>query len=305
MSTSPSLLDPQVLSRLQGLKIQVGHVVDGVLTGLHRSPRQGSSIDFAEHKAYSPGDDLRHLDWKVLARLDRASVRRYEDETQLSVFLLVDFSGSMGYASGAFSKARYASLLALSLAVLLQRQGDRVDLGLHQHGRLRIFPAGLGEEFVSDWAAQLEHETPQGVTALGSTLNEFLSSVRRRGLVLLFSDLFEPDESLVGHLKEVTTRGHSLGVFHVLDPDEIDFPFGDPTLFCSLEDTREVLTFPREIRREYLAEMGAFLTRLRSGLAAPRIVYETVRTDEPPHQPLLRFLSRRIGPGATARGGRP
>ena len=288
-----SVLDPEILAKLSGLKVQVARVVEGVLAGLHRSPRHGESVDFAEHKEYTAGDDPRHLDWRVLARSDRYYIKKYEAETNLKAMLALDFSGSMAYASGPFSKATYASLMAASLATILLRQGDSVGLIL-QGGTnpVHIPPAGRPEH-LTDIVQAIESTSPLGPTHLQQIARQHIESTGRRGMLALFSDLFDPDPGLLGGLKMLAAKGHEVLVFHVLDPDEIDFPFEDPAVFESMEDERSLLVFPRQLRAAYLSEMQSFLENTRRALAEGGLAYEPVRTDEPPHQPLLRQLSGR------------
>ncbi len=292
MRAPPSPLDPELLARLRGLAVQVQRVVEGVLAGLHRSARHGVSIEFVEHKEYSPGDDPRHLDWRALGRLDRYVVKKYEDETNLQATIAVDQSGSMGYGSGPFTKAGYANLLAASLAALLLRQGDAAGLSiLSDSAPSRVPPQSRGDQ-LSEIVGQLEAARPQGPTALRPAATRFIEHSRRRGVLVLLSDLFDDDRGLLPSLKMVAARGHQVMVFHVLDRDEIEFPFQEPARFESLEDERQLLAVPREVRAAYLEEMRRFLDSNRRALAGAGLRYELVRTDEPPHQALLRYLTR-------------
>jgi uncharacterized protein (DUF58 family) len=293
MEAGSSPLDPAVLARLKGLKVRVFRVVEGVLAGLHRSVRHGESVDFAEHKEYAPGDDPRHLDWRVLGRLDRYYIKKYEAECNLKATLAVDLSGSMSYASGPFSKASYAGLLAASLATLLLRQGDSVGLILLAGTRPAHLPPGGRPENLTDLVEAIEATEPSGPTTIREVASKYIEGAGRRGMLVLFSDLFDPDPEMLASLKMCAARGHEVVVFHILDPDEIEFPFEDPTIFESMEDDRFLLSFPREVRRSYLEEIKGFLDTTRRALSDGGIAYELVRTDEPPHQPLIRQLSGR------------
>jgi uncharacterized protein (DUF58 family) len=285
--------DPEVLARLKGLRLQMGRVVEGVWAGLHRSPRHGVSIDFAEHKSYTPGDDLRHMDWKVFGRLDRVCTKKYEEETNLQVTLVMDGSGSMEYSSGPFSKADYAGLLCASLAALLLHQGDAVGLMIQGGTQAVSIPPVGGTEHLPNLIAAIESSRPMGPTCIRRAVDRYMETSHRRGALVLFSDLFDPDPELVQMLKMVSVRRHEVFVFHVLDKDEVEFPFEDPTLFRSMEDERSLWTYPREVRDLYLKEMDRFLERIRKGLAEGGIWYEPSRTDEPPELPLLRCLLNR------------
>jgi uncharacterized protein (DUF58 family) len=293
MEPGRSPLDPEVLARLKGLTVQVHKVIEGVLAGLHRSARHGESVDFAEHKEYAPGDDPRHLDWRVLGRTDRYYIKKYEAERSLRATLALDLSGSMGYASGPFSKAEYAALLAASLATLLLRQGDSVGLLLLAGTRPAYIPPAGRPEHLGDLVEAIEAAGATGPTALREATSRYIEGAGRRGMLVLFSDLFDPDPDVLGGLRMVAARGHEVVVFQVLDKDELEFPFEDPHIFESMEDDRSVLAFPREVRRSYLEEMNGFLDGTRRALAEGNIAYDLARTDEPPHQPLLRHLSSR------------
>ena len=289
--TSP--LDPRVLVKLKGLKLQVQRVVEGVLAGLHRSARHGVSIEFAEHKQYSVGDDPKHLDWKVLGRLDRYAIKKYEDETNLQSMMALDFSGSMAYASGHFSKAAYASVLACSLAALVLRQGDSAGLIVLSGTHPCQIPPLSNSEQLTEIVTAIERAKPSGETVLREAASLFVQRTRRRGMLVLFSDLFDPDEEMLSSLKMLAARGHQVVVFHVLDQHELEFPFEDPAQFMGMENQASLLAYPREVKRAYLEEMQQFLVLTRRALTESGLVYELTRTDEPFHQPLLRLLSKR------------
>ena len=296
MQRPDSPLDPEVLGHLRGLQVQVQRVVEGILAGLHRSPRHGTSIEFAEHKSYSPGDDPRHLDWRVLGRLDRYAIKKYEDETHLQATFAVDHSGSMAYGSASLNKARYASILAASLATLVLRQGDAAGMLLSAGSHPCRIAARGRQEHLQDLVSALEKSQAQGPTHLREVALQYMEQSPKRGMLLLFSDLFDEDPEMLASLRMVAARGHQVVVFHVLDPDELDFPFEDPTLFQSMEDERRVLAFPAEIQRAYLEELAEFLAKTRRALAEGDMHYQLARIDEPPHQPLLRYLATRKAP---------
>jgi uncharacterized protein (DUF58 family) len=306
MSRERSPLDPDVLARLSGLQVEVARVVEGVLAGLHRAARHGVSTEFADHKAYSPGDDPRHLDWRVLGRLDRWVVKRFEDETALEALVAVDMSGSMGYGPDGRDKAGTATVLAASLASLLLRQGDGVGLLVLGGSAPADLPPSARPERLAELVAALAAARPAGPTRLVEVLERFVERVPRRGLLALCSDLFDPDPEVLTGLQMLAARGHQVLVFHVLHPDELTLPFDEPSLFESLEDDRRLLVAPREIRAAYLAELGRFLASTRRALAGRGLAYELCRTDEAPHEPLLRRLSRRraSAPEAARAGGR-
>lgn len=288
--TDAAALAPEVLARLAGLKVRVERVVEGVLAGIHRSARHGVSTEFVDHKAYSPGDDPRRLDWKVLARLDRVMVRRFLDETRLAAFLALDASGSMGYRGGAMAKLEYAKVLAGSLAALLLHQGDEVGLLASAASPVELVPSGRGEHLL-ELLGVLEALRPEGPTRLADLVERYLTRMNRRGMLLLFSDLFDADPAALQSLRLAAARGHSVRVFLVLDADEIDFPFEDPALFCCLEQERQLLTYPREVRDAYREEIRAFIEDCRRALGQAGATLELSRCDEPPDRVLRRALS--------------
>jgi len=294
-TTSPLLL-PDVLARLGTLTLKAKSVVEGVLTGLHRSPHHGASIEFSEHKEYTPGDDVRRIDWKALGRFDKVYVKVFEQETDLRGYLLVDTSASMSYRSPdvAWSKAEYASVLAASLAYLMVRQADSAGLVAFSEAPHTFVPPRATSAHLGHITTALEGIEAEGGTDVVRALDHLAEVARRRAIVLLFSDLFDPSPALLGRLKQLRSRRHEVAVFHVLDPWELTFPFADLTEFEDLEDpSRRVLADPRGMREAYLEEMAAFLEQVRRATAEVDADYHTVTTDMAPAHVLLRFLAGR------------
>lgn len=286
------VLDPQLLADLEGLALRAERVAEGVLAGLHRSLHKGESVDFTELKPYSPGDDLRRLDWRVLGRSDRYLVRQFEAETNLRLMLAVDFSASMSYASGALSKADYASLLAAALASIALRQGDAVGLCLLGGEGPPLLPPAGGQEHLQELARLLEGRRPAGPTRLAEAVDICRPHLGRRGLLVLCSDLFDFASDWRGALKLLAASGNQLMVFQVLDREELEFPFEDPALFESLEDERQLLVHPRSLRPAYLRELHAWFDGLRRELEGPGTVFEQAACDEAPQLPIIRALAR-------------
>ncbi|MHB8420423.1 MAG: DUF58 domain-containing protein [Myxococcales bacterium] len=295
----PSVLDPEALSRIANLHLRARTVVEGVLAGLHKSPHHGQSVEFAEHKEYSPGDEIRHIDWKAFGKFDKYYIKRFEHETNLRAYLVVDASASMGYASGPLSKLAYASTVAASLAVLLSRQQDAVGLCVAHGERVEFLPPRSSPAHASAIAERLAEVKPAGGTDLPALAQVLAEKAPRRALLLIFSDLFENggvgSEGL-RQLLQLRSRKDEIAVFHVLDPEELDFPFEDPTLFLSMEDERRLETNPLQLREGYLTAFGNFLQETRRLCQAQDVDYELLRTDEPLDRGLLRFLARREGP---------
>jgi len=280
-----SLLDPKILERLGGMVLRVRSRVEGTLWGIHRSPHHGQSVEFREHKAYAPGDDLRHLDWKAFGKFDKYYVKRFEEETELWAYLLLDCSGSMGYArEGAPSKLAYASRLVAGLTYLLLRQGDRVGLTLFAHDRREEVPPRSRAGHLAEILRVLEEARAEGTTDLSVALAHVSERVKRRSLIVLFSDLFDgsPDVPLL--LRRLRARGHEVAVFQILDPDEVEFPFEGPVMFESLESSSRVLCDTQAIRSAYLKEMQRFLETTERACVEADIEYHRVLTATPLEQ---------------------
>jgi uncharacterized protein (DUF58 family) len=287
-------LDPLALSRLKNLSLAARLVVEGYFAGMHRSPHRGYSIEFAEHREYTPGIDPRHIDWRVLGRRDKLYVKQYEEETSLRCYLLVDQSASMGYRSdGPLSKLEYASYLAASLAYLMAFQHDAVGLITFDSGVRDMVPPRQGPAHLRVLMERLERTTVGGETNISETFHELAERLKRRALVVVLSDLFDDAEPLVAALKHFRHKKHEVIVFQTLDQAELTFPFDDVTRIEDLENQREVASDPRAFRKAYLDELGAFLAAVRRGCLDARIDYALAPTNEPFDGFLGRFLSRR------------
>ena len=286
-----SPLDPELLARVEGLAVRCEKVARAVLAGMHASLRQGESVDFAEHKQYSHGDDIRHIDWRVYARSDRLTVKRFEAETNLKAMIAVDFSASMAYRSSGMSKADYAALLAATVANLLLRQQDAVGLLAGATDGITLIPPATGSEHLGDIVGVLERIACSGVTDLESLITRSISHLGKRDLLVVVSDLFDTDSNWMHALQNQAARGGQLLVLHVLDRNELEFPFEDPTLFEAMEKPDKLLVYPRQIRRFYLEQLKHWLGYVRQRLALPAVRYTMASTNEPPHVPLLAVLS--------------
>ena len=285
------LLNAEHLARLAGLQLRVQSVVEGTLTGLHRSPHHGGSIEFAEHKEYAPGDDLRHLDWKALGKFDRYYIKRFEHETDLKAYLLLDASGSMGYGRP-LSKLEYASTLLASLAYILLRQGDQPSLlGFSERVRTYVPPRSRSSHAL-ELVGAMEQLTAEGGTDLARAVEHLSEVMARRSLVVLVSDLFDGGDAGLGTVRHLRARGHHVVVFHLFHPDELEFPFTQLTNFQGMEEEREVLVDPGGVRRAYHKEMDKFRQRARLACQEGEVEYHQVTTDEPLDRVLLGFLRR-------------
>lgn len=287
------LLDSQTLARLQGVKLRARAVMEGVLSGLHKSPHQGQSVEFAEHKEYAPGDELRHLDWKAYGKFDKYYVKRYEHETNLRSVMVVDASASMGYRSGALSKLDVATTLAGALCYLLVRQQDAAGIALMTHGRFQDVPPRASAGHLNVLLDALENAQPNGGTNLISAADHLAEVLPRRSSVVVLSDFLDENQDALKRILALRQRKNDVAVFHLVDPAELTFPFDDPTLFLDMEGEGRIEVNPREIKESYLEEFGAFLGNVKSACAEADVDYELVRTDERLDEVLLRFLGKR------------
>jgi uncharacterized protein (DUF58 family) len=291
-------LDPVALSRLGTLTLKARTVVEGALSGLHRSPHHGSSVEFAEHKEYSPGDEIRHIDWKAYGKFDRYYVKRFEEETELTAYLVLDRSGSMSYTGDGLSKLEYAAYLAAALAYVLNRQSDRVALYAFGGEELYVPPRARSNH-LHDVLAAIERVVDgggRGETHIAAALEKVIELARRRrSLVVLISDLFDPSPEVPNLLRRLRVQRHDVTVVQLLDRHELELPFEGITLFESLEDDRRLLADPRAVRSAYLKELGAFLERTRRALAEGDVEHMLVPTAQPLEKTLLDFLTARAG----------
>lgn len=288
-------LDPAVVARLGHLDVRARLVVEGFISGMHRSPFHGFSVEFAEHRPYMPGDPLKNLDWKVLAKSDRYLVKQYTEETNLRCHLLVDLSGSMGFRSSraSMSKLEYARSLAAALSYLMLRQQDAVGTLLFAEGPVQFVPARSVRSHLDVLLATLASGQPQGRTKLGPVLHELAERVKRRGLIVLLSDLMDtPDEVLSG-LQHFRHRHHEVIVFHLLDPDEVEFPYHDTSTFVDMESGERITTEPWEIGARYRERLAAWREKYRRSCREQRVDYVPLDTRTPFDRALLAYLEKR------------
>ncbi len=290
------LLRPQELAALGGFEFVARHVVEGFINGLHRSPHRGFSVEFAEHRMYQPGDDLRYVDWRMFGRSDRYYIKQFEEETNLRAYLLVDVSASMAWTSAEGTlppKLWYAKQLAASLSLLLMKQGDAVGLiGFDEQTRSHLAPRG-GRRHWRDLIHSLENLTGSGQTDAGVALRDLASRLRRRGLVVLISDLLVDPETTRTALQFLRHRGHEVLVFHLLDPGERELPGMGEARFIDPESGEELPVSVADLRREYREAVEHALAEWRSTLAMQGIDYMIVETDQPMVHALRKYLHKR------------
>jgi uncharacterized protein (DUF58 family) len=293
MADKPNYFDPLTLSKLSTLLLRARYVVEGLISGVHTSPYKGFSVEFSEHRQYAPGDEIRHIDWKAYAKFDRYYIKEYEEETNLRCYLLIDASASMSYRSNGVSKFDYACYLAAALAYIMLNQQDLVGLVTFSDGIRRQLPPRSSPGHLRTVVESLEQTAPAGDTNLGRTLHHIASQLKRRGLVILLSDLLdEPMEVLQG-LRHLRYQKHEVLVFHVLDDDEIAFPFTQLTQFEDLEDETRVITDPRAIAADYQEQIRQFIKEYETMCRRQSIDYTLFNTRTPLDKGLLKYLAWR------------
>ena len=268
--------------------------MEGFLSGLHRSPFFGQSVEFRQHREYVPGDDLRHVDWKVWARQDRLYVKQFEEDTNMRVNLLVDVSNSMKYGSGVFSKFEYAATLAVSLAWLVLKQQDAVGCMTFDDDVRSRTPTSSQRIQLNNIIANLESATPNNKTDLASIFKQAASTFPQRGIMVVISDMFGDLAQTLKGLRVLRQRGHDVLVLHVLDVDELEFDFKGSTRFADLESDVRLNCNPKALREGYLEALNEFLDEVRRGCASSAIDYALVSTADPMDAALAQFLSRRM-----------
>jgi uncharacterized protein (DUF58 family) len=286
-------LDPETLQKIGSLELIAREVVEGVRIGMHKSPLRGFSTEFAYHRPYVAGDPLRRLDWRVYARTERYYLKQYEAETDFTAHLLLDASSSMHYGSGSVSKLEYAKYLSASLAHLIVSQRDTVGLGVFD-GELRHYiEPSSSLSVVGNIAGILEKVEPLPRTDIARLLHEFAGRIKRRGFVILFSDLFDHLDEFIKGLDHLRFCGHNLVVFHTLDPYELNFPFDGSVKFKGLEDLSEILTRPKRIRDAYLEELRKFLQQVKGACERSQVDYVLVDTSKPVDMVLTAYITSR------------
>ena len=303
-------IDPQTLMRIKSLQMRARVAVEGFVKGIHRSPYHGFSVEFTEYREYSPGDDPRYLDWRLFARSDRYYVKRFEDETNLRCTLVLDASRSMGYGSLGYTKAEYARTAAATLAYFLTLQRDAVGLVTFENKIVAALPPRHRPGHFRRLLAMLERPPEGKATDLAAPLEELAATVRKRGLIVLLSDLLAPVDLLGTRLGYLRSRGHDVVVLRILDPAEVSFGFETPATFHDVESGREIYVDPNATRAEYLRRFEAHAKQVERTCAELGVELSSMTTDRPLELVLFDLLQarmrRRQRPGRrspTGRGG--
>jgi uncharacterized protein (DUF58 family) len=289
-------LDPKVLNKITRLDLQARLVVEGFVSGLHRSPFHGFSVEFASHREYTPGDDIKHIDWKVQARTDRYYIKQYEEETNLKATFLVDVSESMRYGSGrgeGMTKYQYAAAVAASLTFLLLEQQDAVGLAVFDETLRTYLPASANPNQIKSFVHAMDVLAPTAKTSLEPICHSVAEKIPRRGMVCLISDLFTDVDGVLRGLQHFRHYDHEVIVLHVMDQDELTFPFQGNTMFRGLEETGRITIEPRALRKGYLDAVDRFCREVKRKCIARRIDYKLISTADLLDAALLAFLAAR------------
>jgi uncharacterized protein (DUF58 family) len=286
--------DPKVLAGISNLSLRARWVVEGIMSGIHRSRSKGFSVEFEEHREYSPGDEIRRIDWKALGKFDRYFIKEYEDETNLRAYLLLDTSASMDYSSDGITKFDYGCTLTASLAYLILRQQDAAGLVTFSNRIENIIPPRAKRDYLTQIVHALENQRPGGETNVGRILEEIAGQIKRRGIVVLVSDLLDEPAQILKGLRLFRFKGNDVIVFHILDQAELDLPFEGNILFEDLEAANlNVIADPRAIRQTYRQVVEEFTEQMRKECHDSSIDYQLISTSTPLDRALASYLSWR------------
>jgi len=295
-SSERNYLDPVELSKISGLEIRARLIVEGFISGLHKSPYRGASVEFAEHREYVPGDDIRHIDWKVYGRSDRYYIKQYEEETNLRTHVILDASESMEFRSGGgMSKLDYGRTLVAALSYLVLWQQDAVGAMVFDSDIRAQVPISSSRGHLQDLVRVVAAEPGRDATDMGEVLSRIAERIKKKSLLILVTDLLDDVERITLGLRRLRHQGHEVMVFHLMDPDELHFPFQRMTLFEGLEEYPDLLADPNALREAYLTEVEGFVEALKRSCRNALIDYELVDTSKRFDVVLTRYLQRRAG----------
>jgi uncharacterized protein (DUF58 family) len=294
LNESLKYLQPAVVAQLANMELRARLVVEGFITGLHKSPYHGFSVEFTEHRQYMPGDEIKHIDWKAYGKTDRFYIKQFEEETNLKSYLIVDASRSMDYASkGNLKKFEYASYIAAALSFLMIEQRDAVGLILFDEGIRVSLPPRAARSYLKEILKELESAQPANKTGTSASLNLIAEQIKRRGLVIVLSDLFDKPESVMTALKHFRHKGHEVVVMQILDPLERSFAFDGDAIFKDLETQEELMTQPWHIQKAYQQSMQEFLDFYKRQCRDNNIDYVLLDTSTPFDKALFEYLNKR------------
>lgn len=294
MHDSKNYLHPDAIRRISSMELRARNIVEGFLSGMHRSPYFGQSVEFVQHRQYVPGDDLRHIDWKVWGRQDKLVIKQYEEDTNLRCTLLVDASASMSYGRGHLNKFDYAATIAACIAYLTLRQQDSVGLTVFDQRIRTKLPWRSSRSHLQAIFRALQQSAPSDKTDLTKVFREVNETYPKRSLMVIVTDFLGSEKESLRGLAALRSAGHDILVFHILDDDELDFPFNDPTRFEGMESLDHLTCNPRALREGYLEAVQRFLDRVRHSCASAQIDYQLIRTSRHMDAALTAYLSARM-----------
>ena len=300
-------LDPKVLSSITRLDIRARQVVEGFINGMHKSPFHGFSVEFATHREYVPGDDIKHIDWKVQAKTDRFYIKQYEEETNLKATFLLDASESMMFKNeekGSLSKYEYAATCVASLAFMLQQQQDAPGLGIFDEDLIEYIPASGSPQQIKRMVHQMHVAQPKKKTSLEQVAHALADKISRRGMICLVSDLFVDIDGVIRALEHFRHFNHEVMVLHIMDKDELEFPYSNTTKFEGLEEMGDVTCEPRALREAYLKEVEDFCHEVKRKCVASKIDYKLISTGDYLDAALCSFLAARASVGGATNAKR-
>jgi uncharacterized protein (DUF58 family) len=286
-------LKPEVLSRVSNLELRAKLVVEGFITGLHKSPFHGFSVEFSQHRPYNPGDSLRFVDWKVFGRTDRYYIKQYEEETNLKAHILLDVSNSMNYSSKDISKLLYAKYLSSALSYLMLMQRDAVGVALFDSKIKKLMPPRSATSYLQPILQELDKVESGDDTKISDVLHIMAERIKRRGLIILISDLLDDPEEVLSGLRHFRHNRHEVLVFHLLDPQEINFDFNGDVVFEDLETKEKIKTHPWYIKKDYQQKVEEFINFYKSTCRENKIDYQLLLTDSSLDHALMEYLIKR------------
>lgn len=287
-------LDPLTLAKVGGLELQARLLVEGYMSGMHKSPYHGFSVEFAQHREYVPGDDIKHVDWKVYSRTGRFYLKQYEEETNLICWVLLDISQSMQYGSGPVTKYDYACMAASALAYLTLKQADSVGFVTFDNQIRTLRKPSSQPSHLKEIVQIMNQGAGADKSRMGPIFHDFAERINRRSLIFILSDMFDEVHELLAGFKHLRHKRHEVVLWHILDGAEVDFPFQEATLFRGLEEYPELMTDPRSVRAGYLEQFNGFLTDVKRGCRDQNIDYVRLRTDTPLNVALSSYLAHRL-----------
>jgi uncharacterized protein (DUF58 family) len=293
MTESLNFLDPTVLASLDNLELRARVVVEGFLSGLHKSPRRGFSVEFNDYRNYYPGDDMRHVDWKLYARSEKFYIKQYEDETNVRCFIALDTSASMEYTSGGLSKLEYGRTLASALAYFIMRQRDAVGLITFDDQVREFIPAKCRQPHLIRILRALAALKPGMHTDVVKPLADLASHLRKKSLVILITDMLDDETRVISALQNLRSMGNDVITFQIMDDAELNFPFNEPSEFIDLESNESFITSPVAIRQAYLKNLNEFLNYCRKQCQSSGVDYCLLNTSKPMDEALSSYISKR------------